>query len=124
MTLAALRSGLTTYEPELTFSDPLLASLLAALRSGDGKNFIILRGVSGTGKSRLVAAVAKAVYGSDKVDRPHLTIIEVRPDWTDGSPILGHYDPIGGRYIREPFLDALIAARDSKKPQCSCVSTK
>jgi hypothetical protein len=110
MTLATLKSAISTYEPELTFSDSLLASLVAALRSGEGKNFIILRGVSGTGKSRLAAAVAKAIYGSTNVDRPHLTIVEVRPDWTDGSPILGHYDPIGGQYIREPVLNALIAA--------------
>jgi hypothetical protein len=113
MTLATLKSAISTYEPELTFSDPLLASLVAALRSGEGKTFVILRGVSGTGKSRLAAAVAKAIYGSTKVDRPHLTIVEIRPDWTDGSPILGHYDPIGGRYIREPVLDALIAANNS-----------
>lgn len=121
LTLAALRTALATYEPDLTFSDQLLASVIAALRSGDGKNFIILRGVSGTGKSRLVSSVAKAVYGSAKVDRPHLTIVEVRPDWTDGSPLLGHYDPIGRRYIREPFLDTLIAANNSEAPVFVCL---
>lgn len=121
LTLQALREGLAKYEPQLTFTDQLLASLLAALRSGDGKNFIILRGVSGTGKSRLVAALAKVIFGSPTVDRPHLTVIEVRPDWTDGSPILGHYDPVGGRYIRQPFLDALIAADTSESPVFVCL---
>lgn len=113
LTLASLQAALKTYESDLVFPDALLASIVAALRSGDGKNFIILRGVSGTGKSRLVSAVAKAVYGSSNVDRPHLTIIEVRPDWTDGSSLLGHYDPIARRYVREPFLDALLAATSS-----------
>lgn len=121
LTLAALKAALTTYESDLTFPDQLLASIVAALRSGDGKNFIILRGVSGTGKSRLVSAVAKAVYGSANVDRPHLTIVEVRPDWTDGSPILGHYDPVARRYVREPFLDALIAANNSEAPVFICL---
>src|SRR6185437_8351273 len=62
LTLSGLKAALATYEPELSFSDQLLASVVAALRAGDGKNFIILRGISGTGKSRLVSAVAKAVY--------------------------------------------------------------
>src|SRR4051794_11495989 len=95
LTLAALKKAIEAHEPDLSFSDNLLAFVVAALRAGDGKNFIILRGVSGTGKSRLVSAIAKAVYGSANVDRPHLTILEVRPDWTDGSSLLGHFDPVG-----------------------------
>jgi hypothetical protein len=110
LTLETLKSALAEYEPDLVFSTHLLASVVAALRAGDGRNFMILRGVSGTGKSRLVAALAKAVYGDSKLDLPYLTIIEVRPDWIDGSPLLGHYDPIGCRYIRERFLDALLVA--------------
>lgn len=113
LTLAALRAALDKYEGDLVFSDGLLASLVAALRSGDGKNFIILRGISGTGKSRLVAAIAKAVYGSAAVDMPNLTIVEVRPDWTDGSYLLGHHDPIAGRYVRQRFLNALLAADEA-----------
>lgn len=110
LTLNGLRVALATWEPDLVFSDSLLASVVAALRSGDGKNFIILRGVSGTGKSRLVSAVAKSVYGVPEISAPWLTMIEVRPDWTDGSFLLGHHDPIGGEYVRERFLDAVLAA--------------
>jgi hypothetical protein len=113
LTLAAVKAALAVYEPDLRFSDPLLASVVAALRAGDGRNFVILRGVSGTGKSRLVAAIAKAVYGTAKVPVPWLTMVEVRPDWTDGAPLLGHYATVEGRYIRRPFLDALLAARDA-----------
>ncbi len=113
LTLAVLKTALAQHESNLVFSDFLLASVVAALRSGDGRNFIILRGISGTGKSRLVAALAKAVYASPIVESPHLTIIEVRPDWTDGSSLLGHYDPIGCRYVRVRFLDALLAAQDA-----------
>jgi len=109
-TLAALRAALDEHDPDLVFSDRLLASVVAALRAGDGRNFIILRGVSGTGKTRIVSAIAKAVYGAAFVDLPYLTIIEVRPDWTDGTYLLGHYDPIEARYVRQRFLDALLAA--------------
>lgn len=113
LTLKALREALATWEPDLVFSDSLLASVVAALRAGDGKNFLILKGISGTGKSRLVSAIAKAIYGQTSVPSPWLTMIEVRPDWTDGSFLLGHHDPIGGRYVRERFLDALLAAASS-----------
>ncbi|MGX9967085.1 McrB family protein [Roseomonas sp. F4] len=113
LTLAAVKAALAAHEPHLRFSDALLASVVAALRAGDGKNFVILRGVSGTGKSRLVAAIAKAVYGMAAVPAPWLTMIEVRPDWADGMPLLGHYATVESRYVRRPFLDALLAARDT-----------
>ncbi len=110
LTLAILKSAIEQNDPELQFSDSLLAAVVAALRAADGKSFILLRGVSGTGKSRLVAAIAKALYGIKRVPAPWLTMIEVRPDWTDGSPLLGHYATIEDRYVRRPFLDAVIAA--------------
>lgn len=110
LTLASLKSAMDAHDPDLVFSDRLLASIVAALRAGDGRNFIILRGVSGTGKTRIVSAIAKASYDAAAVDLPYLTVIEVRPDWTDGSFLLGHYDPIEGRYVRQRFLDALLAA--------------
>lgn len=117
LTLAAVREALQKYEPDLVFSDALLASLIAAIRAGDGKNFVILRGISGTGKSRLVSAIAKAVYGSAAVDPPQLTMVEVRPDWTDGSYLLGHHDPVAGRYVRQRFLDALLAADEARRAE-------
>ena len=113
LTLAHVKAALAEHESDLRFSDALLASVVAALRAGDGKCFAILRGVSGTGKSRLVAAVAKALYGAATVAAPWLTMIEVRSDWTDGSPLLGHYATVEGRYVRRPFLEALLAARDN-----------
>lgn len=110
LTFSQLRTALDTYAPDLVFSDELLASVVAALRAGDGKMFIILRGVSGTGKSQLVAAIARAVYGMATVEEPYLTMVEVKPDWTDNSGLLGHFDPVGNKYVVVKFLDAMIAA--------------
>jgi hypothetical protein len=121
LTVDALKVALAKYEPDLRFTNELLSSLVASIRSGDGKSFTILRGVSGTGKSRLVAALARCIYGSAAIDRPFLTIIEVRPDWTDGSPLLGHYDLVAGKYVREPFLDALLAAETTDAPIFICL---
>jgi hypothetical protein len=59
-----------------------IATYITALRT---KPFVILAGVSGTGKSKLPALVAELTTG--KIDR-----ISVRPDWTDSSDVLGYVD--------------------------------
>jgi hypothetical protein len=56
-----------------------IAAYITALRT---KPFVILAGISGTGKSKLPALVAKATAGVSK-------ILPVRPDWTDSSEVLG-----------------------------------
>jgi hypothetical protein len=56
-----------------------VAAYVTALRT---KPFVILAGISGTGKSKLPALVAKGTGG-----QPNL--ISVKPDWTDSSDILG-----------------------------------
>ena len=64
-----------------------LAAYATAVRT---KPFVILAGVSGTGKSRLPFLMAQATGGA--VHR-----IAVRPDWTDSSDLLGYTD-IEGRF--------------------------
>lgn len=80
-----------------------LASYITALRT---KPFVILAGVSGTGKSRLPVLVAEAT-GSVAHTVP------VTPDWTDSSSLLGYYD-LQNRY-REGYLLSILrtALRDT-----------
>ena len=59
-----------------------LAAYVTALRT---KPFVILAGVSGTGKSKLPSLVATATGG--RCER-----VPVRPDWTDSSDVLGYVD--------------------------------
>lgn len=59
-----------------------VATYITAART---KPFILLAGVSGTGKSKLPELVAAAT-GSES------TIIPVRPDWTDSADVLGYRD--------------------------------
>ena len=56
-----------------------VAAYVTALRT---KPFVILAGISGTGKSKLPALVARGTGG-------HSNLISVKPDWTDSSDILG-----------------------------------
>lgn len=59
-----------------------VATYVTALRT---KPFVILAGVSGTGKSRLPALVSELTGGEKK-------LLPVRPDWTDSSDVLGYLD--------------------------------
>lgn len=78
-----------------------IAAYIAALKT---KPFVILAGVSGTGKSKLPYLVNKATGGIT-----HL--LPVRPDWTDSSEVLGYCD-IQGRFRPAPVLNW---ARDAEK---------
>lgn len=57
-----------------------IAAYVTALRT---KPFVILAGVSGTGKSKLPKLIAGATGGISR-------LIPVRPDWTDSSEVLGY----------------------------------
>ncbi len=59
-----------------------LATFVAAART---KPFVILAGVSGTGKSKLPQLVAHATSSMS-------TTIPVRPDWTDSTDLIGYRD--------------------------------
>lgn len=80
---AAMESLLAYIRASGLFFEPWqVAAFITALRT---KPFVILAGISGTGKTRLPRIVAEAC-GMD-----HKTI-PVRPDWTDSSDLLGYRD--------------------------------
>jgi len=60
-----------------------LANFYLSLRT---KPFVILAGISGTGKTQLPRMFAEAVGMSDE----QVVQVPVRPDWTDGSDLLGY----------------------------------
>ncbi len=68
------------------------------------KELVVLTGPSGTGKTSIVRAFAKAFNGVAK-------IIAVKPNWTDSEDLLGFYNPIEKAYVATPFLDALVEAK-------------
>ncbi|MCP5498104.1 MAG: AAA family ATPase [Leptospiraceae bacterium] len=51
------------------------------------KPFVILAGISGTGKTQLVRKFAEAIGCKDTCD-----LIPVKPDWTDNSDLIGYLD--------------------------------
>ena len=53
------------------------------------KPFVILAGISGTGKSKLVRLFAEAVGATE--ENGQFALIPVKPDWSDSSDLLGHH---------------------------------
>ena len=72
------------------------------------KPFVLLAGISGTGKSRFVRQQA-AEQGSEK---EFLQMVPVRPDWHEPSDLLGYVSRIGGtdRFVVTDALRFMVKA--------------
>jgi energy-coupling factor transporter ATP-binding protein EcfA2 len=103
-----------------TFRKDTVVNYYASLKT---KPFVILTGISGTGKTKLTQLFAQAIYGKasdyqiENVERDYryyYRLIPVRPDWTDPRFILGFYNSLTGKYERTPFLDILLKASEDQ----------
>jgi hypothetical protein len=54
------------------------------------KPFVILTGISGTGKTKMVQWFAESVGATE--ENGQFALIPIRPDWNDGSDLLGYMD--------------------------------
>jgi 5-methylcytosine-specific restriction protein B len=80
------------------------------------KPFVILSGISGTGKTKLAQLVAEYVLRSIGYDDGQ-AFVSVRPDWTDNSHLLGWYNAISEQYEATPVLRLIGRASDTpEKP--------
>ncbi|MBH0166750.1 DUF3578 domain-containing protein [Fictibacillus sp. 7GRE50] len=73
------------------------------------KPFVILSGISGTGKTKMVQWFAESVGATER--NGQFTLIPVRPDWSDGSDLLGYVD-IKGDFKKGPLTSVLERAMD------------
>ncbi|MEH6433845.1 McrB family protein [Massilia sp. DD77] len=90
----------------------------AALNFLEHKHFVILSGISGTGKTQLALKYARSVHGvtTPTGTDPLLFECPVRPEWTDPTGLTGYFDVLTNRYVVPPFLEAVLVAtahRDS-----------
>lgn len=74
------------------------------------KPFVILSGISGTGKTKIVQWLAESVGATEKNGR--FTLIPVRPDWNDGSDLLG-YEDIKGEFRPGPLTKVVLEAEQN-----------
>lgn len=79
------------------------------------KHFVLLTGISGTGKTLLAKAYAYAILDVSALSLPaeNFHLIAVRPDWTEPAHLLGFMDAVSGRYQRTRFVDALLQAHNN-----------
>ncbi len=64
----------------------------------------ILQGISGTGKTSLPVAFARATGGNYK-------LVEVQAGWRDRQDLIGHFNSFEGKFYESNFLQALYEAQ-------------
>jgi hypothetical protein len=80
------------------------------------KPFLLLAGISGTGKSRIVKDMAFQTcpnvgdLRSDNVSPGNYCLVEVKPNWHDSTELLGYDSVISGGYIVTKFVKFLVKA--------------
>jgi len=115
------------------FDPDTLARYIASLSA---KPFVILAGVSGTGKSKMAELVAEYYSAGESVpsapkadsvpiigdafvfsaqntitpDPSRFALVPVRPDWIDNQSIIGFLNPITGKYESTQALDLMLRA--------------
>ncbi|AEH23744.1 hypothetical protein PYCH_00310 [Pyrococcus yayanosii CH1] len=83
----------------------LVAQFYVALKT---KGFVILSGLTGAGKTKIVQELAELLNSSGE----NFLFLSVRPDWRDSKALLGYYNPLTGRYHRTKLLDFILKAKE------------
>ena len=93
---------------------------LTALRT---KPFMLLAGISGTGKSRIVRKLAQATstqHYANESDRwndnrpENFELIQVKPNWHNSMDVVGFYSNISKKYEFTPFVEFIVKAWQQK----------
>lgn len=108
--------------------DSIIKPYLTALRT---KPFMLLAGISGTGKSRIVRKLAQASTTQKyentedrwKDNRPgNFELIQVKPNWHNSMDVVGYYSNVAKRYEFPPFIDFIVKAwQDLETPYFLCL---
>ena len=105
--------------------EPKYIPYSTALRT---KPFMLLAGISGTGKSRIVRELAKACWkeGDEEYGKnnpKNFCMVQVKPNWHDSSELIGYVSRINGeKYVVGPFLRFLAKAiKDENTPYFLCL---
>lgn len=92
-----------------TYDKSLIKNLYISLKT---KPFVILSGISGTGKSKIVELFAEALGVTSKNHR--FKLIPVKPDWSDSTDLLG-FRNIEGKFTCGEITD--VAYRAMMNPE-------
>lgn len=93
------------------------------------KPFLLLAGISGTGKSRIVRELARACWEEDtdeyKTQKPkNFQMVQVKPNWHDSSDLIGYVSRVSGKaeFVAGEFLKFVAKAwEDTETPYFLCL---
>lgn len=93
------------------------------------KPFLLLAGISGTGKSRIVRELARACWNEGstefKAQKPkNFEMVQVKPNWHDSSELIGYVSRVSGKaeFIAGEFLKFIAKAwEDTDTPYFLCL---
>ena len=99
---------------------------LTAIKS---KPFLLLAGISGTGKSRIVRELARACWDADseeyKAQKPkNFEMVQVKPNWHDSGELIGYVSRVSGKpeFVAGDFLKFVARAwEDPDTPYFLCL---
>jgi len=110
---------------KMSLKDFAFRPYITAIKS---KPFLLLAGISGTGKSRIVRELARACWDKDSEEfnaqKPkNFEMVQVKPNWHDSSELIGYVSRIDGvRYVVGPFLRFMVKAiQDPNTPYFLCL---
>lgn len=115
-----LEENITT--KEASFFRPYITAIKS-------KPFLLLAGISGTGKSRIVRELARACWeeNSDeyKAQKPkNFEMVQVKPNWHDSSELIGYVSRVSGKaeFVAGDFLKFVAKAwEDQDTPYFLCL---
>lgn len=98
------------------YSKELISNLYLSLKT---KPFVILAGISGTGKSKIVRLFAESLGAT--VENNQFNMISVRPDWNDSTELIG-YKNIESKFIKGKLTQIIEeASQNLDKPYFVCL---
>ena len=102
---------------QIRVSDSLYQPFITALRT---KPFLLLAGISGTGKSQKVQELAFMTCPDGNLRNEGGTtpgnycLVEVKPNWHDSTELLGYYSALSGKYELTDFIRFAYKATQNK----------
>ncbi len=106
------------YHQDLIVISSLFRPYVTAIKS---KPFLLLAGISGTGKSRIVRELARACWdeGSEEYEaqKPrNFEMVQVKPNWHDSSELIGYVSRVSGEpvYVAGDFLKFVARAWEER----------
>lgn len=111
-----IKQSVNPINNKMTLNTPHTKSYKKYLLALRTKPFLLLAGISGTGKSRIVREFAfkscpKYLQDKDGTTPGNYCMIEVKPNWHDSTELLGYYSNLSKEYQFKKFVKFLVKAK-------------